>query len=241
MNLSELNQAELNQAELNQADLNQANPNQTNSAYPPPQRLSFPASEMSHKWLCMLIESYFTADKGVFADIARMEKKGRKLACAKGCSSCCRTHVSIPVYPIELAGMSWYAVEKVKEPVRAKLIRQIKEHTPEKSCLFLVVEVCSVHPVRPLACRFFNVFGNPCDEGEDAYYTRRKDVMTPSKQAKNEALKITLPFYGIKDHSTKKWLIKQGGIHRMAREMRACDWHVLADKMEDFDKGESEK
>ncbi|MDX2503237.1 MAG: hypothetical protein QNL62_01985 [Gammaproteobacteria bacterium] len=44
--------------------------------------------------------------------IKREEKQGKKLACARGCAACCRSHETIPVYPLELMGMSWYAFDK---------------------------------------------------------------------------------------------------------------------------------
>jgi hypothetical protein len=42
-----------------------------------PQRLTFPDDEATHDWL----------------------------ACAKGCAACCRAHLTIPVYPLELVGI----------------------------------------------------------------------------------------------------------------------------------------
>ncbi|MBS1114086.1 MAG: hypothetical protein H6Q92_1849, partial [Nitrospirae bacterium] len=36
-------------------------------------------------------------------------------------------------------------------------------------------------------CRQFNVFGSPCAEGEDPYYTRREDVLLPIKQYTDRA------------------------------------------------------
>lgn len=59
----------------------------------------------------MLLDAYATTDAGVAEGIRREQVGGRALACGKGCSSCCRTHTTIPAYPLELIGMSWYATE----------------------------------------------------------------------------------------------------------------------------------
>jgi Fe-S-cluster containining protein len=47
------------------------------------------------------------------------------------------------------------------------------------ACPFLIDKACSIHPVRPIGCRQFNVFTAPCAPGEDPYYTRRDDVLVP--------------------------------------------------------------
>ena len=78
-----------------------------------PRRLSFPADEIAQKWLPMLLDAYFIADQGIYEGISREEKQGRKLACTKGCSNCCKAHLTIPIYPLELLGLYWYTTEKV--------------------------------------------------------------------------------------------------------------------------------
>lgn len=206
------------------------------SSYKKPVRLSFPSSESARSWLGILLDAYHIADRGVAEAIAKAEQRGKKLACAKGCSSCCATHISIPVYPIELVGISWYATEKTEGPVREKLRMQLDPGDENSACPFLVNGACAIHPLRPMACRHFNVFGKPCAEGEDAYYTRRKDVLKPIVKYKNEALKTTLPFYKVSDPATVKQMIKGGVIHRLAKDLRAIDWQSLIEKMAEFDR-----
>lgn len=202
-----------------------------------PERLHFPSSELSFQWLAMLLDAYHIADRGVAEAISRMTKQGKHLACAKGCSSCCVTHHSIPAYPIELVGITWYATEKIKEPVREKLEARLRSHRENDPCPFLVDKACSIHPMRPMACRHFNVFGKRCEEGEDAYYTRRGDVLKPIKKYKNEALEATLPFYKVKESATRKKMIKGGAIHSLAKAIQSCNWNSLADKMKNWDCG----
>jgi len=200
-----------------------------------PQRLSFPIEEQAFEWLPMLLDAYHTADIGVAVGIRREEQKGRTLACAKGCSACCRTHTTIPVYPLELVGMTWFAAEKIEGPVRERLKDQLRAHRKGQPCPFLVEGVCSVHPMRPLACRHFNVFGRACAEGEDAYYTRRQDVLTPIPKYKDDAFFAMLPFYGVTRKSERRKVIKSGAMHQMARVLQECNWESLAQRMESFD------
>ena len=196
-----------------------------------PNRLSFPEDEASHKWLSLLLDAYSTADTGVAEGVRRQEGQGRTLACRRGCSACCRTHRTIPVYPLELVGLSWYATEKVAGPARDRLKAQLRVHRAGDACPFLVDDVCVVHAMRPLACRHFNVFDTVCAEGEDAYYTRRRDVLTPLKKYMDAAFDATLPFYGVTKKAERRRVIKTGAMHEMARVMGDMEWTSLADKM----------
>src|SRR4030042_5094661 len=177
-----------------------------NAGYNKPKRLSFPVDDAIHPWLSMLLDAYYIVDKGIGEAIKLVEQKGKKLACSKGCSSCCRTHQTIPVYPLELVGLSWYATERVSGPAREMIKTRLRQYQENDACPFLVEGACSVHPMRPVACRQFNVFDTPCDEGEDPYYTRRGDVLTPLKKDVDRAFFLMLPFYGVEDEN-RRWKI----------------------------------
>ena len=75
-------------------------------------------------------------------------------------------------------------------------------------CPFLIDNACSIHPLRPLACRNYNVFGQQCAEGEDAYYTRRGDVLTPHQKNTDLAFDTMLPFYGAKNKAERRRIKK---------------------------------
>ncbi len=199
-------------------------------------RLSFPEDEAKHSWLSLLLDAYSTADAGVAEGVRRQERQGRTLACRRGCSACCRTHRTIPVYPLELVGLSWYATEKLSGPIRNALKARLRAHQAGAACPFLVDDGCSVHPMRPLACRHFNVFDKVCEEGEDAYYSRRHDVLTPLKSYMDGALDTMLPFYGVTKKSERRQAIRTGTVHQLARVMGDMTWRSLADKMEARDK-----
>lgn len=203
--------------------------------YRKPQRLSFADDEASFPWLSVLLNAYSVIDKGVSAAINREQKNGRELACAKGCSSCCSTHQDIPVYPLELMGMTWYVIEKLQSPIREQLKQQLEQLEVLNSCPFLLDGACSIHPVRPIACRQFNVLDKACVDGEDAFHTRKKDVMLPIQHFTDEAFDIMLPFYGIKKKAERRKAIKQGALHTVAKVMRDCNWKSLPEKMSAYE------
>ncbi len=172
-------------------------------------RLSFPSDEKTHLWLSKLLDTYYSIDADVAAAIESWKKQNKHVACIKGCSNCCKTHKDVPVYPLELVGISWYVTEKISGAEREALKKQLKEHNKDSSCPFLLNDNCSVYAMRPIACRQFNVFGKSCEEGEDAYYSRREDVMPAV----------------FTESSSKPEIIS----------LRDCNWSSLVEKMDDFD------
>ncbi|PIE71501.1 MAG: zinc/iron-chelating domain-containing protein [Deltaproteobacteria bacterium] len=182
----------------------------------------------------MLLDAYHIADTAIDAGIRGELKKGRKLACAKGCSSCCTTHVTIPVYPLEIMGIYWYTIHEVKGRDRLALLASLKTRSPGGACPFLVDNACGIHPMRPLACRHFNVFDTPCLPGEDPFYTRRKDVFTPNEKEKNRALSKMLPFHGIRTRVERKAAIRSQTLNGLVKNMQELDWTKLAHRIEDM-------
>ena len=207
-----------------------------NTGYLKALRLSFPVDAKVYDWLPPLLEAYYMVDKGIAEAIKKETNRKRKLACNKGCSSCCKTHQTIPVYPLELIGISWYVTEKVTGPDREALKNQLRSYKNNDPCPFLFKGSCLVHPMRPIACRQFIVFGNPCAENEDPYYTRLKDVLPPVKKHVDQAFFLMLPFYGVNDELERRKIIQSGSVHRLVKLMQTCNWKTLVDRMDDFDK-----
>lgn len=198
-------------------------------------RPRFPEDEKKHPWLSMLLDAYALIDKGISFAVKEKEKGGAKWACKKGCDICCRAQKDIPIYPLEMVGIYWYATEKVAEPLRAILKNHLLNYRNEKRCPFLIDNSCSVHPIRPIGCRQFNVLNRPCREGEDPYYTRKQDILLPVQSYSDRAFLIMLPFYGITDEKTKSEIIRTRLIHSKARVLQSLNWSDLAKKMEEFD------
>jgi uncharacterized protein len=202
----------------------------------PLKRLNFPLDEKRYAWLSFLLDAYLIVDRGIDDALRKAFREGRKLACSKGCSNCCKTHQTIPVYPLELVGLSWYVTEKKNGPEREIIKSQLRLYKENDPCPFLVSGACSVHPMRPVSCRQFNVFDIPCGEGEDPYYTRRTDVLSPIRKYADRAFFLMLPFYGIDDEKERWKIIETGAVHQVVKLLQTCNWKSLADKMEEFER-----
>lgn len=186
-------------------------------------------------WLSILLAMQQTINAGVAEGIAAGEAAGRKLACGRGCATCCRTHADIPVYPLELMGMYWFAVEKLAGKTRQRVITQLTKHKQLDSCPFLVDEACGIHPVRPVACRLFNVFDTVCAAGEDAFHTRPADVLPPPEAAKRAALMAMLAHHQVESEADRATVVDSGAVHQLARNLRDLPWENLALRMQAFD------
>lgn len=205
-------------------------------------RSNFPEDEARFAWLTMLLDAYEIIDRGIDIAIKREKRKTqRRPACSEGCGACCKTHSDIPVYPLELAGIYWYAIGKMKGRLRNILSKQLAEHSGKPPCPFLVDDACSIYPVRPIACRQFIVFSRPCGHGEDAYHTRRGDVLTPLQDFTDRAFYVMLPFYGITRESERTQAVSNKVLNARVMNLQECDWKALAGKMEEADLRTSEE
>lgn len=204
-------------------------------SYIKPKKLNFNEDVKVQPWLHFLIEAYYIVDKGISFAINSELKRKKVLACKNRCSNCCKTHKDIPVYPLELVGISWYVVEKIEGDYREILKKQLLEYSEDKPCPFLINDSCIIHPMRPIACRQFIVFNKPCEINEDPYYTRREDVLTPQKKYVDMAFFTMLPFYGIDDEKERWRIIEKGSIHSIVKIIQTCNWKSLAEKMNEYD------
>ncbi len=205
-------------------------------------RLRFPEDELRYPWLPLLLEGLAVFDKGAAIAIQRAKRRhNRPVACREGCGNCCATNTDIPVYPLELAGIYWYAIEKMEGPLRQELEARLAGHEGKPPCPFLIDHRCSIYPLRPGVCRLFIVLGRQCNPGEDAYYSRREDVLTPLEEFNNQAFYIMLPFYGITGHEDRIKAIQNRVIHTRVQNLQSCDWKNLARKMEEYDQNNGGK
>ena len=155
-------------------------------------RFSVSRAERRHPWLQYAFDLYAVVDASVAEALAA---SGREAGCAAGCHGCC--HQPIPVTPLEVAALRWYACEAMP-PEQAAALRNGKDKTGPNgrlSCRFLLGGSCAAYPVRPVACRRFMVLGHPCARAEDATVTRPSDVLAASRGMLNMAYALTLPYY----------------------------------------------
>ena len=175
-------------------------------------RLRFPADEAKHPWLPVLLRMHALVDAGIATAVRNEERRrGVGRACRSGCDVCCRTQGDIPVFQIELAGISWYCAEKLEGARRAAVRAGLERHVAgARECPFLVERACAVHPVRPMACRLFTVFGRPCAEGEDPFHARRADMLAPPPGLLARAYREMLPFHGVTEPKDQECLARAG-------------------------------
>lgn len=198
-------------------------------------RLHFPEEEKRIPWLPALLDAFAIADTGVAIALRdAVKKEQKKLACAKGCDVCCRQK-DIPLYPHELVGIYWFVSEKMTGPERDIVKRQLIDHSTGSPCPFLISGSCAVHPVRPIACRQYNVFTTPCGPGEDPYYTRRSDVLVPIEDYTDRAFAAVLPFYQMEKERDIAKAVKL--IRGRIMNLQEYDWKKLASIMNNTEAG----
>jgi len=197
-------------------------------------RVAFPEDEKKLPWLSLLLDAHAIADTGTAIAIRDEEKRRKtKLACAKGCGNCCASQKDLPLYPHELVGIYWYVTEKMEASVRHILKSRLANHSAGSPCPFLVDSSCSIHPMRPLGCRQFNVFTTPCAPDEDPYYTRRDDVLVPLPQYTDRVFITILPFYNMKQEGDIAAAIKL--IRSQIMNLQDFDWKKLVVVIEQGD------
>lgn len=193
-------------------------------------RLHFPDDERRITWLPQLLDAYAIADTGVAVAVRDREKKQKKkLACGKACGACCVHQKDLPLYPHEIVGIYWYAAEKLSGPER-DLLRGRLEGSAAPGCPFLIADSCSIHPMRPVGCRQFNVFGRPCAPGEDPYFTRREDVLRPLPEYLDRVFAAVLPFYNLKEGGDPAGSVRT--VRSQIMNLLSYDWTKLAGLME---------
>lgn len=189
-------------------------------------RISFPEDEQRIPWLPMLLDAYAIADTGVAVAVRNEEKRRKsRLACTKGCGNCCEQQKDIPLYPHELVGIYWYVSEKVEPLLRDALTSRLEAHASNSPCPFLVEESCSIHPLRPVGCRQFNVFTRPCARGEDPYFTRREDVLTPLPEYTDRSFAAVRAFYRLEQERNLVNAVKL--IRSQIMNLQEYDWKKL--------------
>ena len=147
----------------------------------------------------LLLDAYAIVDSGVAEALAH---GGQKPACGTNCYQCCLQ--PIPATTLEILGLRMFMhpefAQELEPKTRQALIASFAQFrggaaSIGAACPFLYKGCCAVYPVRPLACRRFIVFGNPCQQGEDPTHTRPQQVLQPGQDLLQAALRLTLPWY----------------------------------------------
>lgn len=197
-------------------------------------RKTYIEDEAKYPWLKLLLNAFHIVDEGIKSELKKEEiRRNQKVACKKRCSNCCLRAV-IPLNPLESQGISWYVSEKLQNPVRQDLKKQLLTHSESTVCPFLVSNICSIYTVRPLACRTFFIFGTECLPEKDPLLERRKDIWSPSTSVAEESAYAMMPHFGIK-LKDRKLAFEEGFMVQVSRPMHELNLTEFCRAMEIID------
>jgi Fe-S-cluster containining protein len=110
----------------------------------------------------------------------------------------------------------------IKKQIRPRLLN----HDKIIGCPFLLDTVCSIYPVRPLACRDFFVYGEPCKMNEDPFVTRPNDMHPPNREISMYVALRLLDFQGfnLSSMEEKEKAFNDGIIINSCRPMHSINW-----------------
>lgn len=174
----------------------------------------------------LLLDAFAAVDCNMAQAIAQ---RGAQLACGSGCFQCCIQ--PIPATPLEIVALRFFVGSELASAKREALKTVLASFCGEKAalgaaCPFLHEKCCAVYPVRPIACRRYVVFGQPCHPGEDAAQTRPDDVLQPGQKSLQAALRLTLPWYR-EPHSLPERMSPEeslGFFRRVTTVLQAVPW-----------------
>lgn len=187
--------------------------------------------EDDHPWLTILLDALQILDDGLSQEVSDEERRrGVAVGCHAGCTACCQNDLRLR--PIEVEGIAWYASTRLDEPtwqrVRARLLQ------PERGvCSFLLDGQCSVRPMRPMICRKFFVFGEPCKVGERLVTLRRGDIFDQSADL-SERVAMRLfddESFGLQDEAAQRAAYQGGMMLRSTVRMAQVDWVATIDAL----------
>ena len=142
----------------------------------------------------------------------------------KAAATAARIKKTCPSIPTSWSASTGMSRKKWRPPDRDVLRDRLAHSDAGEACPFLIDKACSIHPVRPIGCRQFNVFTAPCAPGEDPFYTRRDDVLMPVADYTDRAFAAVLPFYGLKREGAAE-AIKL--VRSQIMNLRSFDWSKL--------------
>ena len=174
----------------------------------------------------VLLDSYAIDDYERELDVKNgVIKRGEKIACHKGCSICC-TIQEIPITTPEFLGISWYYSEICEPDIKKQIRPRLLNHDKIIECPFLLDTVCSIYPVRPLACRDFFVYGEPCKMNEDPFVARPNDMHPPNREISMYVALRLLDFQGfnLSSMEEKEKAFNDGIIINSCRPMHSINW-----------------
>jgi uncharacterized protein len=185
--------------------------------------------EKTHPWLSILLDAYNIKDKGIKKELRiAQEIKGKRVACHKGCSACCK-NPSISISELEFKGIVWFVVEELDIETQDLIIENINKIDDSTACPFLVNDQCGVYQARPLTCRMFYVFNTVCKEEEHVEETRPYDIHRTTRELAREVSIKMLDYegYGLTSKFEKEAAFENGIMMESLRQLHEIDLGFL--------------
>lgn len=187
-------------------------------------RIRLVGAEAEPSWLGAVLDAYAVVDADVERVVALRVRGGESLACVAGCFQCCIQPVPLTKY--EIMAIGWYlahgAVPGALDAVAAARHRR----GGSWACPMLQDGGCVAYPVRPIACRRFNVLGRPCLVGEITEATRPGDMLAPGEGALRRAMALLLPLAGVAPKDMRRALDERL-LHNEAVLIQGVDWEAV--------------
>ncbi|HHV65345.1 MAG TPA: YkgJ family cysteine cluster protein [Peptococcaceae bacterium] len=192
-------------------------------------RPSYP-QEIDKPWLSRLLDIYQLLDAWVEVE-THLKGIKNKIACFKGCGSCCRL-LPVPINHLEYLGLSWYVTEMLVCEDRYAVKSRLQNLSEDSPCPFLIDNACLVYPLRPLACRQFFILNNPCLEGQNPWFKRREDIYCALNQEISWLIATRyFPVYGLKGEAEQRKAFNEGFLTAQDKPLTAYRWSAVSEKI----------
>jgi len=100
----------------------------------------------------------------------------------------------------------------------------------------LLNPICSIYPVRPLTCRDFFVYGEPCRENQDPFVLRPHDVHKPNLEISRYVALRFLDYqgFGLTSLDAKEKAFENGLIFEKGSPLHRIEWVKFVRKADSF-------
>jgi len=182
--------------------------------------------ETKYPWLSLVLDADAIFDyETQLAITEQIQARGQNIACHEGCSDCC-VHQEVRVTLLEFMAISWFYCEICSADLRGRIRSQLISYNERTACPFLIENACSIRPVRPLVCRGFFVYGQPCAPNEDVSKTRPHDIHPPDiVLGQYIAFRLLdYPDFGCPTVAAKEKALRNGIMAAISKPMHMWDW-----------------
>ena len=165
---------------------------------------------------------------------AEERRRGVRRACRSGCDVCCRTQSDIPVFQIELAGISWYSVEKLEGAARAAVRARLARPRPRAPAR---APSSWSRPAPSTPCGRWPAASSPSSAAPAPRARTRSTRAAPTCSRRRRACwrrayREMLPFHGVTDPKDQEPGSSGDWSTTLAVNLPTRDWRSLARLMD---------